>query len=168
MLYPIVKIATLLLLVILFYEDIRYRSISIHWIALAFLGVLGLAYMEAKLNWVNILVNISFVAIQVIFISLYLMLKRKSIRDIFKNYIGVGDIVFWIIPAFYLDPIVYVFYALFCYLSILIVFGVIMAIRKRSVTVPLAGFMAMVLGLYIACEWYGISVGYWINGLIIQ
>ncbi len=168
MLYPIVKIATLLLLAILFYEDIRYRSISIHWIALAFLGVLALAYMEAKLNWVNILVNLSFIAIQVAFISVYLILRRRKVRDIFKNYIGIGDIVFWIIPAFYLDPIVYVFYVLFCYLSILIVFGVIMAIRKKNVTVPLAGFMAMVLGLYIACEWYGISLGYWVNGLIIQ
>ncbi|MBP7222219.1 MAG: hypothetical protein KBA50_03120 [Sedimentibacter sp.] len=162
------KILVILLMAILFYEDIRHRSISILWIAAALLGVLALSHIESRLNLINIILNLAFVMVQVAFISLYLLLKGKQIKNIFKDYIGLGDVAFWIIPVFYLDPIIYVFYVLLCYLSALIIFGTVMAAKKKSITIPLAGSMALVFGLYIVCEWCGVNFSLWANSLIIQ
>jgi len=104
--------------------------------------------------------NFAFVVLQLLFISLYFRIKGVNFRKLFITHIGIGDVLFLFIPATYFDIEAFVLFCLVCYVVSLIVYGGIMLLLKRNVTVPLAGLMAFFLALFITLEQFGFSLDY--------
>jgi hypothetical protein len=89
---------------------------------------------------------------------LYLFLTRRKPTKLFKSYLGIGDILFWLIPALYFNFIEFVLFSLVCYIAIVIGYGVLFLIKRKTITIPLAGLMALFMAVYIAFGWQGNSL----------
>lgn len=158
MLSSIIKIFIIPLLLALFVQDYRHRTIHVLNLVLIIVGVLVLSYTEKRLSLHILLANFSFMVIQLVFLFLYVYIKFKRPALLFKKYIGLGDILFWIVPAVYLGFAEYVFFSLLSYLLILIFFSAFILISKRQITIPLAGVMALFFCIYLLVTWHNPDV----------
>lgn len=83
--------------------------------------------------------------------ALYQLLQRRPLRAFFTHYFGAGDVVMLaaVVPLF--SPTAYVRFLLASCLAALGWWAV-----RRPATIPLAGFMALTLGVYALCKTAGL------------
>lgn len=150
------------------YEDFRYRAINWIWIAILTLLILFIQ----PLNWSYIATNIFFVTLKIILLSIYFSLKHKRQINIFRYYLGIGDLVFFLPLCLLFSPINLIAFFIFSLLLSLSGFTLFNSISKnKSETVPLAGCMAislcLVLSISIFFEFNLYDDSWYLNFLII-
>jgi hypothetical protein len=144
----------LIILIIIFLQDMKYRKI--HIVLPIFLFGITLSFIEGydfsgKVFF--ILPNFLFLLLTFSVMVFYMSIKEKKFLNPFKNYFGVGDLLFYlaITPLFFLYN-----YILFFVLSL--VFSIIVHLIVRPLlsqkTVPLAGYAAVFLMVVIVSERY--------------
>ncbi|KAA9324914.1 hypothetical protein [Adhaeribacter soli] len=151
-LFVLVALGLLLLILI---QDLKDRAVT--WFLFPALALVCYFYSARLLShaavWQNWLLNIGFLACELAFISLYLMLKHRKLVWPMQGYMGWGDVCFWVAAAF-LFPLPN--FAVYFLVSLL--FSLIIHLWLRHVsgfyaqkhTVPLAGFQALFLaGLFL-------------------
>jgi hypothetical protein len=154
MLQLILKIAIIALLVILFIQDIRFREISIYLLSVIFIGIIVLGVSLYGFNLIDFGLNVLFILLQVGFLMFYLFATGRNPAHLLKGYLGIGDILFWLIPAFYFQLIEFILFSLFCYIAIVVGYGILFLVkRKATTTIPLAGFMALFMAIYMVISW---------------
>lgn len=133
----------------MFIQDIKYRHIHILLPLITFFSAvysIGQKY-NAWLFLKIILSNIMFIIATVFIMAVYMSLKNRVILNPFKNYFGLGDLLFYIAisPFFILYN-----YILFFIFSLVFVLVAHYIFKKYMVnkTIPLAGY-ASVLVLFI-------------------
>ena len=150
-------IPLVLLLVIIAYQDIRERQISVF--VLLGISVLTVVYALEQRSFFNIsidfLINIAIVGTQ--FAALYLILKiRKKdlqFKDLFSRYIGIGDLVFFIITALLFPPFIYILSFTLGLIWSLIAWKISVTIGiTKANTVPLAGLLAIFYSLLLIVD----------------
>lgn len=119
-------------------------------IALIALVVLVLAQVitEGQLPyvWHNIVANISISILQFAAIKLWFSFREKRSVPLVDNLIGLGDLVFLIVPAIYLGTVHFVLYTLVSSIFTLVVAVLWQAVTgKRLQNVPLVAGMGLVL-----------------------
>jgi hypothetical protein len=158
----ILLLAVVILFIILAYQDIRYRQIQ--WILLLAIVVLSASWGMTRLSLEALLThaafNLSFIAFNFVLIVGYVHIRFKaSLRSVFEQYLGIGDVLFWIsiTPLFSF----YLFVVFFLVSLILSLFGFVLlraiSIRSPLKTVPLAGFQAVFYGTVLTaylCGYY--------------
>ncbi|HJF88593.1 MAG TPA: hypothetical protein K8W14_01935 [Alistipes onderdonkii] len=82
---------------------------------------------------------------------LYQLCRRRPLRDFFSRDFGAGDAVMMVAVAPLFGPAAYVRFLLAAGLAALVWWGV-----RRPATIPLAGFMALTLAVYVACKTAGL------------
>lgn len=93
----------------------------------------------------NTSLNMGFLALQLAFLGIYFTIKKVSFRDFFKQYMGLGDILFFIVLAVGLG---FPLFPVFLILSL--IFSLILgAMFFKKSTVPLAGIQALLLLVFI-------------------
>jgi len=87
-------------LLFIIYEDFKYRAI--HWIWLVvFIGlIIGLLPIEP----ITVLVNLALIGFQLLGLTLYFSLKEKKFINIVNQFLGIGDILFFIPLCFLFTP----------------------------------------------------------------
>jgi hypothetical protein len=129
-------------LLLLFYQDLRNRHVHVF----LFPPLFGLLfwYKEAWLYSIDLLFNIGFVLLVMLLLSVYVSLKNKEITNPFKNYFGLGDLLFLvaITPISKINSFMFIFIAgtLFVLVTHLIVNSFI-----PSETIPYAGYFSIFL-----------------------
>lgn len=146
------------LLSILAYQDFKERSISILLIPLLFFAGIwrGLLSVSASIIVVQCFFNFGFVILQCLLASFYISIKHKKWINITKDYIGWGDILFFVAITPLFDIVNYIFF--YTGSLILVLLGYICLQQfdysKPSVQIPLAGAMAILLIAFLVIADY--------------
>jgi cytochrome bd-type quinol oxidase subunit 2 len=141
----------LLCLLVLFFQDWKYRAIHVVLPILIFLSSYFIIKQENKLSNKIMILNLCFFLITLSILTLYMSLKNKRFLNPFQNYFGLGDLLFYIsiAPLFNLKN-----YVLFFILSMIFAICLQFTLRKKMKhnTVPLAGFSALFLFIILAMD----------------
>lgn len=144
-------IVLLICLLILFFQDWKYRSIHIVFPILIFLSSYFIIQRENKLSHQIMLLNMCFFILILSILTMYMSLKNKHFLNPFQNYFGLGDLLFYIAitPLFNLRN-----YILFFILSMFFAICLQFALEKKMKqnTVPLAGFSALFLFIVLTMD----------------
>ncbi|MBN2786865.1 MAG: hypothetical protein JXQ69_00950 [Paludibacteraceae bacterium] len=130
----------------IFYQDIRYRAIS--WWTLPFLfGTLLLVELldnDVKLLLENGKINLVVFIVELVLIFIYFSIKNNQITNIFKSYLGLGDVLFFVVITPFFHPIDFLFFQIISLLIILI-FSLGYGLKKKYWTfkIPLAGILSV-------------------------
>lgn len=147
-------LANLLILVslaVIVVQDFKYRQISWFLIPLALCGFVYKAFLSGDFTWRHFLLNAAFVLLQLIVLSFYFSLKRKKPINIIDSYLGLGDILFFLLLCAVFSPANFILFYVFSLLITLMSVVIYTVISKRQTpSIPLAGAMAgMVLLLML-------------------
>jgi hypothetical protein len=147
----IIFIGLLLCLLVLFFQDWKYRSIHVVLPIIIFLSSYFIIKQENKLSNKIMILNLCFFLITLSILTLYMSLKNKRFLNPFQNYFGLGDLLFYIsiTPLFNLKN-----YILYFILSMFFAICLQFTLRKKMKhnTVPLAGFSALFLFIILAMD----------------
>ena len=138
------------------YEDIKFRAVS-WWVFPAIFILLVAAGLQQismhEIIW-HLKVNALFITIQVLAVWLYLIIRQKALLNPFDEFLGWGDLLFWLalLPAF--APLKFVsFYVLSLVFAMLLH---LMLQRTSFYTdtrkIPLAGYQAVFYGIALCKE----------------
>jgi hypothetical protein len=141
-----------IVLLIIVYQDFNYRTLS------AYIVLIALALSAFYSVWMNgwkqtftfVGINLLFIVFQMIGVFIYFSLKNKSYINIVNKYIGVGDILFFVVVSFSFSPVNFILFNLAAYILILLVFGILNVAFRYSKTVPLAGCLSVLLAIIVA------------------
>lgn len=148
----IVKICIVLLLLVIIYQDFKYLAISWWTIpVLVILGVFhGIQYVSTKQLLTGFSLNIAFLVFQIVILTLYFSIKNRKLTNITKNYLGLGDILFFIFLAISFEPIHFILFLTTSLLVVLILFVVLRAVRLlKNEQLPLAGGISFVYIVFL-------------------
>lgn len=129
-------------------QDVKKRTIHIILPIAVFLLALAINLYNPYLDLYDILYNSCFILINIIGVITYFSFKEKKIINPIDKMIGLGDIVFFIsiTPLFKLKGFILFFISgLIFSLFLHLIFNVF----KNKATIPLAGYMALFLVIYL-------------------
>ncbi len=140
----------------IFYQDIKTRTVT--WFLfplIAITGILYSAYNSESLNvfFKNLLINTIFLLIQFLLLKAVYFLKNGSNNQLIDKSIGSGDILFLIACSFFFSPVNFILFYCMSLVFVLLNHVVFKTIRIKNEkfyeTVPMAGFQAIFLFVYI-------------------
>ena len=130
------------------------------------LAVVAIGVNEMKFELNTILINLAFIFLQLLFLTIYFSIRQKQVIDITKAYLGWGDILFWIALSFLFSPLNFFSFYFISMLLSLISALVIRGIRKEASTIPLAGIQAFVLVFVLVINFFFHFTAFQDDGLI--
>ena len=156
MLLPTVKIVILLSLAFIFLQDHRDRQVYIFLFPL--FGILGsfLFFSHSNLEYylLSIFINIGIILIVVLLNYLFAKLVLK--KNLLKEAVGLGDILFFIAFALSFPTVTFINFFVFSILFTFVLnFTLLKLLKTKNNSIPLAGHMSLFLiGVYII-GWLG-------------
>lgn len=153
----LLHILILVILLLIFLQDIQSRSV--YWFLFPFLaGALFILQLQSKVlsdAWEPMVINISFLALQVFMLTIYFSIKSKKWVDVTQTLLGWGDILFLLSTAFYLSVLNYLFFYI-ASLLIVLSFWLIRngGAKNKMEHIPLAGLQALIFALLLAGNWW--------------
>ncbi len=144
-------IPALIFLGMIAYEDFKFRAISWWWLPLLgiALAVPALSHIQGKMLITYFSLNALFIIIQFIILTLYFSLKNGKLINILNQYLGIGDVLFFIIIGLFFAPVLYITFFIFSLFITLAGFLVWKSTTKNNATIPLAGALALCLCIAI-------------------
>lgn len=141
--------------VVIFYQDLSSRSVW--WYLFPFTAILGIinTYMLTgswKQTLIYSLINTGITGLQFALLKLYFSLKKNGNSRLINEKIGLGDLLFLLAACCFFSPFNFLLFYCGSLLFTLIfhwLIGKMVNNVKFSLTVPLAGWMAVFLILYI-------------------
>lgn len=131
---------------LIFYLDLRYREIWWGWFLILLFAILAHKVSIIGLNgaFQFVLQNLIILGVQLVGVFLYVRLIKKN--KLIDTYLGLGDIVFFVVLCFVFTPSVYLFFFLTVSILAILAFILInMFFEKESI--PLAGILSCFLCL---------------------
>ncbi|MDB5008365.1 MAG: hypothetical protein JWP45_2758 [Mucilaginibacter sp.] len=153
----LLKITILIILLLLFIQDISSRSV--YWFLFPVL-IICLVIVRAQSQsltelWQPVLINIGFVTLQLVILTLYFSFKNKRWVNITDQLLGIGDVLFLLSIAFYLSALNYLFFYITSLVAVLSFWLVFQSLtEKKSDHIPLAGLQGLIFGVFLAGEWW--------------
>lgn len=143
----VMLLAFIAILVLCFYQDVRFRGI--HWFVFPLVLVGSIALNWDNLNLTTMAYNAGFLTVLLLGLTVYLSLKEQRLVNVTDGYFATGDILFLVamIPLFSVQW--YILFFTFGTIATLI-FHLIASMVKPQKTVPYAGYMALVGIGYVA------------------
>ena len=171
-----VKIIVLAILILIFVQDVRNRSV--YWFLFPVLVVLfvivhSLQHHLFAENWQAVLVNIGFLVVQYLIVSVYFSIKSKQWVNITDNLLGWGDILFLLCITVYLSALNFLlFYVTSLIISLLIWLIWQLISKKKNKQIPLAGLQALIFTVFLAVDWwfrsFDLTNDTWLLSLIMK
>jgi hypothetical protein len=146
-----IKILLMLSLVTIFYQDVKERQV--YWFLFPLIAIcsalLFFTNTLSELFLTAVILNTIFIVLLLMIVFMYSKFKLK------KNHtIGLGDVLFFVVAAFAFSTISFIV----VFISSLIfslVLHTLLNQDKKSITVPLAGYMSLFFGLTYLAYWAG-------------
>ncbi|MGH1338878.1 MAG: prepilin peptidase [Aureispira sp.] len=143
---------------VIFFQDFRERAISLWTLPWIFL----LGSYHAWSNWLwepwFLLFNGAFVGVQLLGVSLYFSIKHRRWINITKQYLGLGDVLFFLALTPLFAPLQFCCFFLASLLLILLLASLYHWFVKPLKTIPLAGAMSCCWLIYRATlSYYNLS-----------
>lgn len=146
---PLIFFALAIILFFISYEDFKHRAVT--WWLFLLLLLTGIFYSNQFTIWEYWLkffgINLTFLAVQLLFITLYFSIKNQAFVNITDSLLGWGDVLFMLcsccffaLPYFMLFHIGSLIFSLF----VVLLFPVL-----KIKGIPLAGLQSGVLGIVL-------------------
>jgi hypothetical protein len=145
-------------LIIIFVQDIRERSV--YWVLFPVLLLLFLGLQLLGGNaWAEIgqkvFINIMFLVIQFLIVTAYFSLKNKRWLNITVGFLGWGDVLFLLTLCFYLSVLNFLFFYITSLILVLVIWLLWQALSNQSnKEVPLAGLQAIFFAALSGSCWW--------------
>ncbi|MBO9702119.1 MAG: hypothetical protein J7604_18060 [Sporocytophaga sp.] len=151
--------AILVVLVLIFWQDLRERAVSWYFFPLLFVLVFLYRIKSAGVESLveNIGINSLFLLVQLVMVSLYFSLKNREWVNITKEYLGIGDVLFLFVITPLFTPVLYVMFYLISLFLIVVVAMLVKVIKNYQKTIPLAGLQALLLSGLLLTDIYVIK-----------
>ena len=152
LLFSLLILVLIIVLLFIAKEDFQKRTIHIGW--LVGLGIFGSIYGwyfgVVPLNFLSICINIGFIVIQLLLLSLYFSIKNRQWVNIADTLLGWGDIILFFLICLMLPPLQFIWFYTLSLLAVLVGFLIYKGIRQPvEETIPLAGGMSLCLIIYL-------------------
>jgi len=135
-------------LLICVFQDIKDRGI--HVLVLICIGLLTIVLnYKLNYNWSDIGYSVLFLSVNISILFIFLSVKNKKMINLFENYLGMGDVVFFlaVIPLFsFRNFILYFIVGMFISMFFHLVFNKF----QNYDTIPLAGYLSIFLVFLLA------------------
>ena len=139
----------------IFYQDFKSRSVT--WILfpiIAAAGVLYSIYYSGSLSILikNFAINIGFLLLQYLILKIIFQIMKRKMKSQPESTIGIGDILFLLVCALFFSLVNFIlFYCISLLFALALHFLFKITFNKRfyQKTIPLAGFQALFLFIYI-------------------
>jgi len=147
-----------LVFLLIIYQDFKERAISVWTIPLIFLLSLYLAWSDLIWEAWFLLFNVAFIAVQLLGVSLYFSLKHRQWVNVTKDYLGLGDVLFFLAITPLFAPLQFCCFFVASLVFILLGAGIYHLSIHKLKTIPLAGAMSICWLLYTALlSYYNLS-----------
>jgi hypothetical protein len=147
-----------LVFLLIIYQDFKERAISAWTIPFLFLLSLYLAWTDDIWEACFLLYNLSFIGIQLLGVSLYFSIKHRQWINVTKDYLGLGDVLFFLAITPLFAPLQFCSFFIGSLLFILVGAGIYHLSINKLKTIPLAGAMSLCWLLYMAfLSYYNLS-----------
>ena len=134
-------------LLFIIYEDFKYRAI--HWVWLVLFTLLILFFKPLILP--HIIINFLLVGIQLLGLTVYFSLKSRKLINITKDFLGIGDILFFLPLTMLFTPENFIWFFICSLLFTLFSFLLQQAFSPlKKKTIPLAAWMSIALIIVFA------------------
>jgi hypothetical protein len=141
------SIILICLLAVVVFQDFKSRTISWFLIPLLLMGFVGFAFLQINttelLTYVGI--NLYIVFTTLLGATLIISIKNKKLTNIVNTYLGLGDVLFFVVLATVFSPINFILFFIGSIFISSIIFGSITLLRKKQILTPLAGAMSVLL-----------------------
>ncbi len=151
----VVDFILIVCLLIITIQDFKHRAIS--WYILP---VMFLAFLFKSFSFINChqvlkfgIINLSFIIIQFVLLTIYMSIKNKKMTNIINSYIGVGDLLFFLVLSLAFSPVNFIVFYIISLLFTLLFYALYNAIlRNTSSQIPLAGMQSICLIIVLLCS----------------
>ncbi len=145
----LINFCLVVFLLVISFQDFKQREISWLLIPFTFLALFldATYFITSDLIIKNTLLNLAFVTVQLLLLTLYMSIKNKKITNILHQHLGLGDLLFFVVLCVAFSPINFIVFYLFSMMTTLvgyIAYAVIFP-KKNLKEIPLAGAMASIL-----------------------
>lgn len=140
------------------YEDIRFRLVHVYWYPVVVPGLLGLA-LEAQVFYTVLQQtgqNMLFISLLLFVLTLYFSIKEKKLVNLFANYMGWGDVLFFLSAVVYFPLDHYILFFIITVLVALLLTPIFYRLQGKDRHIPLAGIQAGCLMLYCWLQYFGL------------
>lgn len=128
------------ILVAIAWQDFKERAVYAFFFPILIALLVFRAIFLDSFSLASCIINLGIIALQTSLLYLYLFLKEKVLPAL-ENYIGLGDILFFIVLAFVFPPATFLLFQLGSFLITLI----FVFLFKEQKNIPLAGCQAILL-----------------------
>lgn len=151
MIIIVLKLSVLIILGRITFEDYKYRGVSLY-LFIALLGIGGYLnyYRHQYLPYLEILLNYMILFIMIGIAYIYAKFKMKV--SFFNHAYGFGDLLFFGAFAFFESTKRFITLYICCLLFTFIT-HLIINLREKKKTIPLAGYSALFLLFFYSAEW---------------
>jgi uncharacterized paraquat-inducible protein A len=153
----IVRISTIFFLAMLSVQDWRKRQV--HWFLFPVLLLLFVyqkadAYQGTNDFLMDFLFPFCFLLLQLAVLTVYVSVRSRRWTMITDGFVGLGDILFFLVLCFYFNLYTYVLFYLISLMLVLIIWPLSQAFLKlKENTIPFAGLQAFFLILVLLYSW---------------
>jgi len=154
----VLKIVTIVLLLLIFLQDWKGRAV--HWtlfplLAIVLLGIRFLQHFFLPELKQSILINIGFIAMQLIILTIYFSIKNRKWVNITTELLGLGDILFLLSIALYLSALNFLFFYMVSLIGVLLLWLIWQSVSViKNKYIPLAGFQSLIFIVFLAGDWW--------------
>jgi len=143
------------LLSIIIYQDFKSREIS--WFLIPLLFIVGIANALYNINLFEFTsyvgINLSIIILNLLGVTLFVSLKEKKLKNIIDSYLGLGDVLFFLVLTTIFSPFNFILFFIGSILITSIVYVAIILLNKQKQTlIPLAGAMSLLLVIALVVQ----------------
>ena len=142
------------LLIIIVVQDFKSRAIS--WFLIPLLIIAFIAYalssLDAKQYGTYLGINLSLLLINLLGVTLFISIKEKKLTNILDSYLGLGDVLFFVVLATVFSPFNFILFFLGSIFLTTLVYGLIALFNRKQTLIPLAGAMSALLVITIIAQ----------------
>jgi hypothetical protein len=154
----LLKIFIAVVLVMIFAEDMRSRSVHWFWFPVLAIGLVALRIQEVGLSVTELMYSagatLVFLTLQLVLVTAYFSIKHKRITNITEGLLGWGDVLLLVSLTLYLPLLNFIMF----YMGSLIIILLLWLVGRKSAlvkqqTVPLAGLQAIAFVCLLTYSW---------------
>lgn len=159
----VLLIISISLLGIVVYQDFKGRSISWFLIPLLIVSFIsyGLLFIDIYVFSTYFGINLSLILINLLGVTLFISIKEKKLTNIIDSYLGLGDVLFFLVVTTVFSPINFIIFFLGSIFLTTLTYGVIALIKKKQTLIPLAGAMSVMLIITITAQQFTSSFNFY-------
>lgn len=167
---PLFTVISMAVLAAIAAEDARHRLISWYWLPVLLLIFVLEAFTQLKPDEAGMyfIINLSFLLVQLLLVTVYFSIRQKRPVNIINTWLGIGDILFFVVLCAAFSPLNYLLFYLLSLLFTIAGYIAYKIIKGRSSTIPLAGAVALLLFLCLLLRWFIPQVNFYDDTLITR